>query len=69
MTEPHIQTSMIITGKEYTEMQAEIARLKAEVERLRAALEKAESNFYNMARSPSGTRTKAAKGDADANRQ
>lgn len=36
----HIQTSMIMSGKEYTEMQAEIARLKAEVERLREALEK-----------------------------
>jgi cobalamin biosynthesis Co2+ chelatase CbiK len=37
MSDPHIQTSIIITGKEYTEMQAKIARLKAEVERLRSA--------------------------------
>ena len=32
MTEPHIQTSMILTGKEYTEMQAEIERLRAEAD-------------------------------------
>jgi hypothetical protein len=38
MVEPHIQTSIIITGKEYTEMQAEITRLKAEVARKDAAL-------------------------------
>jgi hypothetical protein len=49
MVEPHIQTSIIITGKEYTEMQAEITRLKAEVARKDAALEKAESGFYSMA--------------------
>jgi hypothetical protein len=32
MTDPHIQTSMIITGKEYTEMQAEITRLRERLE-------------------------------------